>query len=165
MAKTKADIRHSQFIKEYLKCLNGTRAYMKVYPDATYETARTNASVLLSNANVQKEIKERLKSVHMSVDEDLKILSDHARGSLEHFIDEDGNIDFDTAKELGLLHLIKEYEIVENASKDNVSTRKRIKLHDPQKALELIGKYYAIFTDKKEITEKKIIKVTFTRDD
>ena len=47
------------FCREYVKNgSNGTQAYMKAYPDASEETARINASKLLTNTNIQNYIKE-----------------------------------------------------------------------------------------------------------
>ena len=50
------------FAQEYVKNgNNGTRAYMKAYPDCTYETAMANASDLLRNTKV-KEYIEKLQA-------------------------------------------------------------------------------------------------------
>lgn len=48
------------FCQEYLKLgMNGTQAYLKVYKSCKKEeTARTNASRLLTNANIKKYIEE-----------------------------------------------------------------------------------------------------------
>ena len=47
------------FCQEYVKNgMNGTKAYMKAYSDVSEETARVNASRLLTNANVKKYIEE-----------------------------------------------------------------------------------------------------------
>ena len=51
--------KHKIFCREYVKNgLNGTKAYMKAYPDCTEETARINASKLLTKTNIQNYIKE-----------------------------------------------------------------------------------------------------------
>ena len=53
------------FADEYLKDLNGTRAYKVAYPSVKKdETARANASRLLTNANVKKYIDEQLEKMH-----------------------------------------------------------------------------------------------------
>jgi hypothetical protein len=40
-----------------------------------------------------------------------------------------------------------------------------VELHDAQKALELIGRYHALFIDKTENTERRIIEVVLKRQD
>lgn len=48
------------FVDEYFRCgFNGTQAYLAVYRGATEKTAVTNASRLLTNANVKSEIDKR----------------------------------------------------------------------------------------------------------
>ena len=41
--------KHLLFIQNYLIDGNGTQAYLKAYPNVTYETAYVNASKLLRN--------------------------------------------------------------------------------------------------------------------
>lgn len=54
--------KQQRFADEYLVDLNGTRAYKAAYPSVKRdETARANASRLLTNANVQSYIQERMK--------------------------------------------------------------------------------------------------------
>ena len=56
--------KHQIFADEYLKDLNGTRAYKVAYPSVKKdETARANASRLLTNANVKKYIDEQLEKI------------------------------------------------------------------------------------------------------
>ena len=153
------------FINEYLISLNGTRAYMKVHKNVAYNTARVLAHKLLAKDNIQKEINQRLKAFHMSANEVLKLLADHARADIGDIVDDNGYIDVKLAKKLGLTYLLKEIEVTETSGEKSSTLKHKVKLHDPQKALELIGKYYALFTDKTENTEKKIIQVTIKKDE
>lgn len=53
------------FADEYLIDLNATRAYRVAYPSVKKdETARANASRLLTNANVKKYVDDRLEEIH-----------------------------------------------------------------------------------------------------
>lgn len=45
-----------RFCEEYIFDFNGARAYQVAYPDSEYDTAKVNASKLLTNANVTKHI-------------------------------------------------------------------------------------------------------------
>ena len=62
------------FCQEYVKNgNNGTKAYLIAYPDVTEETAKVNASRLLTNANVKAYIKELQNKIEkkriMSIEE------------------------------------------------------------------------------------------------
>lgn len=153
-----------KFVDEYLLCFNATKAARKAgYKDN--DLLHTNAFKLLQNTAIKEQIDARLKEAKLSVAAILKLLGDHATGSLGDFLDDNGNIDLETARETGLLHLLREIEITEIESKDGSTMRRKIKLHDPQKALELIGRHHAMFTDKVHNTEKKIIQVTIKKEE
>lgn len=50
---------HKAFAQEYVKNgNNGTEAYMKVYPDSSYDSARSSSADLLTKPNIQEYIKE-----------------------------------------------------------------------------------------------------------
>ena len=70
---------HQNFINEYfLQGMNGTDAYQAVYPKASRESARREASRLLTHVDIQAEISRRLKETQLSADE---VLHRDARGS------------------------------------------------------------------------------------
>jgi phage terminase small subunit len=50
--------KHSRFVDEYMKCMNATEAYRRVY-DCSEEAARRAASRLLTNVDVQDEVERR----------------------------------------------------------------------------------------------------------
>ena len=116
------------FADEYIISLNATQSYMKAYPNATEDTARTNGCKLLANANIKKYIDKRLASKEderiMKQDEILRLLTSIARGEqTEQTLKGEGN----------------GYQIL--VDKD-ISAKDRIK------ALELLGKRYGTFADK-----------------
>lgn len=45
---------------------NGVKSYMQAYPDADYNSARTNASVLLTNTNILARINELLEDMALN---------------------------------------------------------------------------------------------------
>jgi phage terminase small subunit len=60
MANKKINPRYLDFIDIYLtNGLNGTEAYMSVYPKSSRSASKRNASRLLSREEVQEEIKRR----------------------------------------------------------------------------------------------------------
>jgi phage terminase small subunit len=74
--------KHRRFIEEYIIDGVGKDAYMRVYPDANEKTAKDNASKLLKNPEVAKELeriqKERMERVMWSSDEILKQIKEIA---------------------------------------------------------------------------------------
>ena len=120
------------FADEYIICLNATQAYKKAYTNIKKdEVARANGSRLLTNANVKAYIDEqleKLKSKRVADQQEvLEYLTSVMRGEVTEpltVLDGDG------------------YQRVIDAS-PSVATR--------NKAAELLGKRYRIFTEKQEV--------------
>lgn len=120
------------FADEYIICLNATQAYKKAYPNIKKdEVARANGSRLLTNANVKAYIDEqleKLKSKRVADQQEvLEYLTSVMRGEVTEpltVLDGDG------------------YQRVIDAA-PSVATR--------NKAAELLGKRYRIFTEKQEV--------------
>ena len=131
MAKTtKSKLSKSQkiFADEYLIDLNATQSYLKAYPEATYNTARTEGSKLLANPNIKAYIDEQMAKKQderiMKQDEILRLLTSIARGE-------------QTEQTL---------QLCGDGCQELVD--KDISAKDRLKALELLGKRYGTFADK-----------------
>ena len=116
------------FADEYIINLNATQSYLKAYPEATYNTARTEGSKLLAEPNIKNYIDEQMAKKQderiMKQDEILMLLTSIARGEqTEQTLQLCG----DGCQEL--------------VNKD-ISAKDRIK------ALELLGKRYGTFAEK-----------------
>ena len=167
MAENKQD----QFIAEYLKDFNATQSAKRA--GYSPKTAYSQGHRLLKKAEVQEKIQKAIEEVletqksilkyktlnelqaiaFSDVTEDVKIVS---RERMEQTgIDEEGKPVFDTVP----------YQTVEFIDTEKSNQRKAIaqikqtdkgsielKFHDKTKALELIGKYLAIFTDNTQLT-------------
>lgn len=126
------------FADEYLKDLNGTRAYKVAYPNIKKdETARANASRLLTNANVKKYIDEQLEIMHnertADAQEVLEFLTSVMRNEQKE----------EVLKGIGMGEQTKTH--IEVSAKDRV------------KAAELLGKRHALFTDKIDLQSGDIV--------
>lgn len=173
MAKLTA--KQQRFCDEYLIDLNGTRAYKVAYPSVKKnETARVNASRLLTNANVktyiQERQKEREKRTEITQDSVLRELaliafakaSDYAKvvekdvmievdGNMVPVLDEDGNqVKYRTVEP------ILTDELTEDQKKAIAVIKKgrdgfEIKPYSKIQALELLGKHLGMFTEKVEV--------------
>lgn len=121
------------FVDEYLKDLNGTRAYKVAYPNVKKDSvAATNAARLLRNAKVKKYIDEQLEIMHnertADAQEVLEYLTSIMRGEQQEQV----------LRGVGMGEQVKTN--IEVSAKDRI------------KAAELLGKRHALFTDKTELS-------------
>lgn len=143
--KTLTD-KQRKFIDAYFSCgLNATEAAREAgYSD---KTARSIGSENLTKPDIRQEIDRRLAESTMKTDEILARLSSMARGDIGEFLDVMPNghamFNLDRAREAGMLHLIKKYKVTRQGVE--------LELHDPQRALELLGKHHKLFNDKIEV--------------
>lgn len=124
------------FCIEYLKDLNGTRAYKVAYPHVKNDnTAAAAASRLLRNVKIKSFIDKKLKEIEdkkiAKAEEVLKHLTAAMRGEIK--------------EEVVVTENIGDYESRARIIKKQISAKDRIK------AAELLGRRYSLFTDKVDI--------------
>lgn len=124
------------FADEYLKDLNGTRAYKVAYPNVKKDSvAAVNASKLLRNAKVRKYIDEQLEIMHnersADAQEVIEYLSSVMRGK-------------------SISTVVQTEFVGEGISKTKL-IQKPPDEKERLKAAELLGKRHALFTDKQQI--------------
>ncbi len=153
-------LKHQAFVSEYLSCWNATEAYRRVYPKSSDDSARANGARLLANDSVAEAIRQHLEAKSMSAAEVLARLAEHARSSIEDFVDVADNIpnavflNFEKAQANGKLHLIKKL-------KYNALGYPEIELYDAQAALALIGKAHGLFTEQQEHLGEITLRVVY----
>lgn len=139
--------KHQQFVEEYLRCFNATRAYQAVYPTVGRLTAASNGYRLLrENPEIDEYVQQRLSETAMSKNEVLMRLAEQARGVHNDYIQEDGTIDIAQMVKDGRAHLIKKISYTKG--------RKEYEFHDAQAALVQLGKHHKLFVDRQEVTGK-----------
>lgn len=131
------------FADEYLKDLNGTRAYKVAYPNVKKDSvARAAASRLLANVNVKNYIDEQLEKMHNArtadAQEVLEYLASVMRGES--------------------ISTVVQTEFVGDGMSETKLIEKPPDEKERLKAAELLGKRHALFTDKQqvEVTETPI---------
>lgn len=81
---------HERFASEYLKDLNATEAYQRVYPKATAKSARTAGPRLLANVGIAQRVaelqQERAQRVQVETDDVLRELLVLATSDVRNFI-------------------------------------------------------------------------------
>lgn len=141
------------FCREYLKDFNATQAAIRA--GYSQKATRQIASELLAKPDIQNQIQEFASQINEKTGNDIeKIilrLQLFAFGSLRDVADWDANglylKDSETLGEKAVLIS----EITE--TRNDKGTTLKVKLHDPVKCLELLGRYHKIFTDKIEVID------------
>jgi phage terminase small subunit len=154
--------------------MNGTEAYLVLFPRVSRDTAAVNGSKMLRIASIQAEIERRLSEQVMSANEVLKRLSDMAKANLLPFIritDEGFTyFDFSHPDAKNYFHLIKKIKTkrtrrIEGHGENSEEWEDEwveVELHDAQSALEKVGKYHHLFKDEVDVTsggEKIVVKL------
>lgn len=155
--KKPLSIKHKAFIDEYMRSLNATQAYMRIYKGTSYNAARSSSADLLANPSIKAEIAARFEARSMPKEEVIARLSDMARGTHYPFIevDSDGFVYFDFSSEeaKNYLHLIKKIKSKRNRQITGKGEEAitwegewvEVELHDAKDALIQIGKYERLF--------------------
>jgi len=120
------------------------RAARKAYPNQKRSSAYTTGSRLLKDPKVQAAVLKRLqraaKRANMTREEAIGMVAEISTASLFDVLTPSGELDLKAAKEKGVDHLIKEYQVVERHSKDG-SSRKTVtyKVNDRLSAIDLLA--------------------------
>lgn len=129
------------FVEEYLRCWNATEAARCA--GYSERTAHSQGPRLLANVDVQARIAQRLKEKTMGADEVLQRIGEQARAPYAPYITDRGTVDLAGLLAAGLGHLIK-------STKQDRWGAVTVEFYDAQSALTLIGRHYALFTDRME---------------
>lgn len=138
------------FANEYLIDLNATRAYKKAYPNVKKDSVAASAAVrMLRNVKVKNYIDEQLKKIEdesiANATEVMKYLTKVMRNELT-----------------------EEVVVVEGEGEGCSSARivkKDISAKDRNKAAELLGKRYRLFTEKIEVDGVQQVQIVDDIDD
>ncbi|MFX4209292.1 terminase small subunit [Aliarcobacter butzleri] len=153
---------YKQFAEEFIKDFNATQAAIRT--GYSVKTANRQGSRLLSNVDIQKYISElkdnATKRNDITVDRVLQELANIAFLDIGEFYSEDGTLKnikqiSETARRAIQSITTKEEQgaTIENGEiKPQIFNVNNIKSADKLKALELLGRYLAMFTDKVEIS-------------
>ncbi len=133
--------RHQQFAREYFLTGNASEAYRRVYPASLKwkpETVWNKASVLMKDGEVLARVAELSKAADdaatLTRSEGLKILTRMARGRIQDYMDEHGDLD--------PVKIAKGGVDIQEFSKDITKFGENLKIKMDQKgAIALIGKF------------------------
>lgn len=160
---------HLIFVQEYLVDFNGKQAYMRVYPNASGETAQSSSSVLLAREDIQKAIEEgtqdKIKRVRVTQDKVLNELGLLAFSDMRNYVDF-GPVGV-TLKEMSQMppELTRAIAKVSHNLGVEGGGSVEFKLHDKRPALVDIGKHLGLFPNKTELELPKGLTITIDSDD
>lgn len=149
------------FVESYLQCWNATEAARRAGYEGDANVLAVTGHDNLRNPKISEFVSMRISEAAMSADEVLKRLARYARGSLKPFMTQGGDTlwpDLGTSEALENIDLLKKIKPKRRTGgrDENQWTEDEIELelHDPMRALELIGKHHKLFTEKTEVTGK-----------
>lgn len=139
-------LRQSKFIDRYLITGNATDAAGYAGYQGDYEQLAQVGSRLLKSVKVRAELQRRLGNSVASAPEVLERLTQHARGDLTDVLKPDGTFDLKYARRRGSSKLLKKLKVKRTIDKDgNEHIDHEYEIHDPQSALEKLGRFHKLF--------------------
>jgi phage terminase small subunit len=149
------------FCREYLKDFNGLRAYKATRPDVTDDSAKSRATKLLKNPEIQEMLtrfnKKRMDKLEIDADTVLRELHRIATCDILEAYDENGalkpirEIPKEIRKAISSVKTREEFDYIEG-DKIKVADVVEVKFWDKVRSLEHLGKHIKLFTDKIEVT-------------
>jgi len=149
MALSKLTDKQQAFVYEYIKDLNGTDAARRAGYKGTDNTLAVIAHENLRKPKIRAAIDQLLRERALTAAEVVSRLTDQARGIPEDCFTVFGTmiaVDFEKLREHGLLHLVKKVTYGRDG-------RPTIEFYDAQSALQLLGKYHKLFTDRVQVDD------------
>lgn len=170
MAREPGALTHKQkvFVEEYLRCWNASEAARR----AGYKAkADVQGAQNLVKPSIRAVIDARLEELGMGAQEVLARLAVHAKGDLRPFLRTypDGTVEFDLSSQAAQdnLALIKELRqkrrvIPRGRGEDPiVEIETHLSIHDPQAALQMLGRYHKLFNERPEFTGELTLRVVY----
>jgi len=143
MGKAKLTGKQRAFINEYFKCrFNATRAAINA--GYSKKTAYSIGHENLNKPEIKAAIEDRLNHEALGSNELIRLLADHATGSMDDFVDEAGYINLEVARAKGKMHLVHSYKHITTDEQERIE----VKLYDAQSALKELIKLYRLDDDK-----------------
>lgn len=139
--------RQTRFIDRYLVTSNATESAIYAGYQGTEQTIAATASRLLRNHKIRLEIQRRLGKSVASPSEVLETLTRHARADLTDVLTPEGEFDYKLARRKRILKKLKVKHRYEKDSEGNLQpvTEQEYEIHDPQSALEKLGRFHKLF--------------------
>lgn len=162
--------KQENFCLEYIKCGNASEAYRRAYNAEKMKdtTITERASRLLKEYNISARIKElgapAVEAAQVSAKQVIEELARIAFFDVGQLYNEDGTLKEMTQLDSNItraIHSTKQRIEKQGQDKEDWAEIKEIRTHDKLKALELLGKTIALFTDKTQTELSGAVGVTY----
>lgn len=133
---------------------NGVKSAKAAGYQGEYHTLGVTARQLLKQPKIIAEIRRRLGIAVASPGEVLELLTKHARADATDIVDVNGDLDLRKARRKRITKKIRTKKIV-RYTRDGERIEEfhtEAEIHDPQAALEKLGRFHQLFPTKVEIT-------------
>jgi len=132
---------------------NGAKSAFAAGYGSTLEIAAIRASQLLRTRKIREEVQRRLGISVASPSEVLETLTRHARADLTDVLTPDGEFSFKAARNKRLLKKLKIKKRYEKDADGNLQPviEQEFEIHDPQAALDKLGKFHRLWSERAEI--------------
>lgn len=126
---------------------------------AGYKLPRQQGYENLTKPDIRAEIDKELALRTLSASEVLSRITEHANGTLKHFLKPQGDeiiVDLTSDEADANFHLLKKAKTKRRTGGTDeapwTEVEVEIEIHDPQAALRDLGRYHKLFTDKMDVT-------------
>lgn len=145
------------WVNAYLTCLNATEAARRAQYKGSDNVLGVVGHDNLRNPKIRAHLDYHFRQQAMSREEVLVRLTEQGRSDLVDLTNEQGVPDWEKARQAGKTHLVKKIkrkEVTIHRGKSSVTTiTTEIELHDPQRALDMLGKYHELFINKIKVED------------
>lgn len=152
--------KQKRFCDEYIIDLNATRAYKAAYPNIKNDNvARANSSRLLTNANIKAYIEAELEKLHDERTADAKEVIEYLTSVMRR--EETESVVVTISQEKSKYVPDNNGTMRKHTEKTEIPQIVEIpaKLSDANKAAEMLGKYYALFTDRTQVEGDSVVQI------
>jgi len=151
-AKENLNARQRLFCEAYVRYFNAHKAALEA--GYSEKTAYSTGSENLKEPDIRAYVDQLLAERTIGKNEVLARLTEIATFDIGDIADDNGDIDFSVAKEKGLSRAVKSIKkrITKDRRTGEITENIEYDLYDAQNALIQLGRYYALFTDKTDLT-------------
>lgn len=160
--------KEERFCREYVcdAALNATKSYQRAFPATTYNTASTEASLLLKKPEIRARLNEmkieRAARLEITPERILNEIAKQAFYDPRAFYDEDGRLKPVSELDPDVAAVICNMETIHKVSgdeSDGMTVLTKIKLPDKRANLELLGRFTKTFDPNAPSPDKRVAKL------
>lgn len=155
------------FVEEYLKCFNATDAAKAAGYRGTRNVLASIGHTNLKIPAIAEVISQRMTEAAMGADEVMMRLAEHARFDIGPYLSTVGDVEINIEK----LRIAEKTRVIKKLTqtkrtrkdKDGAETEDvsiTVEMYDAQAALQLIGKHHKMFTERSEVLNIDLSKLT-----